>query len=152
MLVGTSVEKKNVSKVSKSKHRADCRRRDRVWWAYLVEALLVGALYALALSVQQTITVFVHGTAASWTSTIEVLLGASFALLIMMVVNVLCTEFGDELRKRRAAHVYLWGFGAPAIIFLITTATLKLAVWVNDWRIAHAAFLLLLYSAVNGVT
>jgi hypothetical protein len=130
------------------------RDRLRVCWAYLVEIVLVGALYALtlALSAQQNITDFVRGTASSWTSTTEVLLGASFALLIMMVVNVLFTEFGDELRKRGAAHVYLWGFGTPALIFLLTTATLKLSAWLKDRRVAHAAFLFLLYSGINAVT
>jgi hypothetical protein len=130
--------------------------RDRllVSWAYLVEILLVSALYSLTLLLftPRKLTEFVLGTANNWASTVDVLLGASIALLIMMVANILFTTFGDELRKRAAVSVYLWGFGTPVLIFFSTTVALKLATWSQDWRVAHFAFLTLLYSAVNTIT
>lgn len=130
------------------------RNRLLVYWAYLVEVLLVAGVYGLILllSTPQKVTEFILGTADSWASMTQVLLAASVALLIMMVVNVLFRDFGDELRNRGGAAVYLWGFGTPVLIFLFTTAALRYAAWAQDWRIAHIAFLALLYSAVNALT
>ena len=125
-----------------------------IGWGYAVEVILVGVLYAGVLVIwsPQVLTAFVLGTAGGWASTTEVLLAASFAFLLAMFVNVMFTDFGEYLRVRRAALTYLGSYAFDVLIFLATTLVLKLTSWVKDWRVAHIAFLLLIYSCVNATT
>jgi hypothetical protein len=125
-----------------------------IFWGYLIEVVLVAAVYAVCISTMspQGITTFLLDTKDAWVSAIGVLLGAGFGLLIAVFVNVLFTDFGEYLQARGSGATYVWAFATPVLIFLSTIALLIVAGWAKRWEFAHVAFVLLVYSVVNGIT
>ena len=125
-----------------------------IGWGYLVELILAVLLYAAAATfrVPSDIPAFILKTGSSWTSTLEVLLALSGALLIAVVANLFLTDFGKFLSERGAGGIYMWAYGSVALIFLISTVALKLTSWSQADGLLRTAFIMLLYSAINSVT
>lgn len=121
-----------------------------IFWGYIVELILAGAVYILLLWVVggERLALFLSTTWAAWSALCGTVLAAAVAMFIL-IVQMLTSEFGGYLVSRSADIQFKQAFGfAIAYSFIGTIAF----VFVGNvgWRpTTHIAGVFLLLTTIN---
>jgi len=130
------------------------RRDDAILrWAYLVELLLVGLIYGgmlVGLGQERLVNVIQnHWQVFSTTA------GALFAIgvgAIFYFAQMLEPDFGRYLHWRKADMQYLRAYQIQALLFFAAACTPIAAIVGNNAVVGHVAWIMCLFSCVNGIT
>jgi len=130
-------------------------RRDHpiVIWGYLVELLLVGAIYGSLLIVigRQRLSMVVQN---HW-QVFSVISGALFTAgvaALLYFAQVLHSEFGKYLNWRNADYHYLRAYQIQAVLFFVAGGVPVAVAFASSDVVKHLAWLVFLYACVNGIT
>lgn len=123
-------------------------------WGVVVEVLVTGALYTLAVSLFDNRKLYDLILAASsvLTTIAGILAAASFAFWITFLFYLMQSDFGQYLAFKRVSQIYLAAFGVPILIYVGAVLTFGLAQTYKTERMAQLSLLVALYGAVNLIT
>ncbi|MEW4568019.1 hypothetical protein AB1L88_09150 [Tautonia sp. JC769] len=121
-----------------------------IFWGYAVEVIGTAAMYGLArvfVSIEQ-LSAFIQSTWAEWNDLTGILFSAALAVWLTFI-NIRGSLFGDYLARKQDDRVYSRAFLTAMIAFFFATAALNMVGGIKNDIMAHAAFILLIYSTFN---
>lgn len=129
------------------------QHRRVILWAYGVELLLSGILYALAIllfSSKKIVGIMLE----NWSlfSTIAGILFAAGIAMLIYVFQFLNSDFGKYLSYKKVDQNYLHSYQMQAILFFIAIGLPVVSFFLKSSLIAHLSWLAAIYAIVNGLT